>query len=75
MLTTEDRVNLDWHGTKIVNWFDHVLSLTHEGKHPSCQKEWLADTLDMFSDVLYDLTNGRLGSRESWWEIHAALLA
>ncbi|KAK4096250.1 putative polyketide synthase [Parathielavia hyrcaniae] len=37
---------LNWHGKKIVDWFDHVLDLTRNGKHPVCKSEWLQESLD-----------------------------
>ena len=45
-LTPNDRTALDWHGAKIVNWFDHVLELTRAAKHPICKREWLDNTID-----------------------------
>lgn len=44
-LTADDRAKLDWHGSKVVAWIDHVLSLTREGKHPVCQPGWLLSSL------------------------------
>ncbi|RLM00364.1 hypothetical protein CFD26_104016 [Aspergillus turcosus] len=54
-LTTADREGLDWHRSRVVAWFDHVLSLTRMGKHPICQPEWLDSTqedLDMLMSSL-----------------------
>lgn len=43
-LTTADREGLDWHRSRVVAWFDHVLSLTQLGKHPIYQPEWMDST-------------------------------
>ncbi|KAL3475924.1 hypothetical protein BJX99DRAFT_259001 [Aspergillus californicus] len=40
-LTAEDRAKLNWHGSRVVSWIDHVLLQTREGTHPVCQREWL----------------------------------
>lgn len=39
-LTIQDRKSLQGHRIDVVEWFDHVVDLTRQGKHPLCQKDW-----------------------------------
>ncbi|QKX61835.1 uncharacterized protein TRUGW13939_08991 [Talaromyces rugulosus] len=43
-LTAEDRQGLDWHRATVVAWFERVISMTREGTHPICNRDWLDDT-------------------------------
>ncbi|KAL4915248.1 hypothetical protein BDW62DRAFT_203848 [Aspergillus aurantiobrunneus] len=45
-LTTDDRAKLDWHGSRVVAWIDHVLSLTRDGRHPVCSRDWLSESCE-----------------------------
>jgi acyl transferase domain-containing protein len=54
-LTTADREGLDWHRSRVVAWFNHVLSLTRMGKHPICQPEWLDSTREDLDRLLRSL--------------------
>ena len=44
-LTEDDVAVLDWHGKRIVSWFDHVLGMTRAGRHPTCKPGWLDSTI------------------------------
>lgn len=40
-ISAEDRAQMGWHQKKVVNWFEHVVTLTKHGKHPTCRREWI----------------------------------
>lgn len=40
-LTIQDRERLEGHRVDVVEWFDHVIELTRQGKHPLCMKAWV----------------------------------
>ncbi|KAM3064985.1 hypothetical protein ACMFMF_011456 [Clarireedia jacksonii] len=40
-VTIQDREGLEGHRINVLSWFDHVIELTRQGKHPLCMKEWV----------------------------------
>lgn len=55
-LTDEDRQHLEWTGSKVVSWMDHVLSRTRSGQHRLCRSEWLQQTRDDIPPLLDQLS-------------------
>ncbi|KID61511.1 Highly reducing polyketide synthase aurA [Metarhizium brunneum] len=51
-LTAQDRKNLEGFRRDVVEWFDHVVEMTREGKHPLCNKEWADEDPGEVLDVL-----------------------
>lgn len=56
-LTPADRAQLDWHGSRVVAWIDHVLASTRQGTHPVCRREWLDLSLDEKTEQLIRMAN------------------
>ncbi|KAL4755948.1 non-reducing polyketide synthase pyr2 [Aspergillus foveolatus] len=55
-ITDRDREGMDWHRSKVMSWMDHVLTLTEEGRHPICPKEWLSGTQAEVADMSRQLS-------------------
>jgi len=51
-LTPEEVASLDWHGAKIVGWFDHVLHSVQAGSHPVFKKDCLDKSI---SEIMAEL--------------------
>ncbi|KAK8912872.1 Highly reducing polyketide synthase aurA [Metarhizium anisopliae] len=51
-LTAQDRKNLEGFRRDVVEWFDHVVEMTRQGKHPLCNKEWADEDPGEVLDVL-----------------------
>lgn len=45
-LSADAREKLDWHQSRVVAWFDNVVSATRAGEHPICAKDWLNEDRD-----------------------------
>lgn len=43
-ITAEEREACDEHRQAVLNWAEHLVSLTSEGKHPHLKQEWMNDT-------------------------------
>lgn len=54
-LTERDHQKLDWHKSRIVAWMSHVLSVTRDGNHTICKKEWFDDTEEDVQRLLQKL--------------------
>lgn len=54
-LTEADGQKFNWHQSRIVEWIDHVISLTRSGQHPVCLKTWLDEKIEDVSMLLSTL--------------------
>ncbi|KAL9109110.1 MAG: hypothetical protein Q9227_006201 [Pyrenula ochraceoflavens] len=45
-ITAEERKSCDEHRTRVLEWADHVISVTGQGMHPHLKKEYLKDTFE-----------------------------
>ncbi|KAH8656641.1 putative polyketide synthase [Tricladium varicosporioides] len=53
-ITPEEREKCDEHQSAVVNWAEHLVSLTSKGEHPHLKQEWMADTNESLKPLLLE---------------------
>lgn len=51
-ITDEEKEDCDKHQLRVLEWADHIIELTTQGKHPICKSEWLEDNFDELEEMI-----------------------
>lgn len=51
-ITPEEREKCDSHRKAVLNWAEHIVSLTAQGAHPILKQEWINDTAESLKPIL-----------------------